>query len=402
MSRGRGAGEIYRIGFTLVGGQAWAGGLNYLYTLLDVITHELADCFSPVLLLAPEEEEIARRKFDAMAGLELVVDPRASNAGGGRRAAFALLAGSDTAFARLATEQRLDLVFETARFFGGRFPIPVLSWIPDFQHRHLPHLFSGFAWWKREAGFRAQCSGSRTVLLSSRTAEADCRRFYPSIGNRTCVASFTATVDIPDIAERAPSVGSGYGLPDRFIFLPNQFWVHKNHRTVIECLRLLKAQGAIERIPPVILTGNTRDPRSPSHFDDCMREVEMHGLGKWFRHLGMIPYADVLALNAASQALLNPSLFEGWSTPIEEAKALGTPLILSDIPTHREQAGQARFFRPDDPQALASILLDVAREHHRPPLDVQGLIAAHRERRAGFVDALRTAFETAIGAGSGG
>ena len=41
----------------------------------------------------------------------------------------------------------------------------------------------------------------------------------------------------------------------------------------------------------------------------------------------------------ASTALLNPSLFEGWSTNVEEAHALGVPMLLSDLDVHRERAG---------------------------------------------------------------
>ena len=46
----------------------------------------------------------------------------------------------------------------------------------------------------------------------------------------------------------------------------------------------------------------------------------------------------------ASVALLNPSHFEGWSTTVEEARALGVPMLLSDLDVHLEQAqGIARF-----------------------------------------------------------
>ena len=55
-----------------------------------------------------------------------------------------------------------------------------------------------------------------------------------------------------------------------------------------------------------------------------------------------------------ANALLNPSRFEGWSTTVEEAKAVGTPMLLSDIAVHREQAPQARFFAPDDALSLAN------------------------------------------------
>jgi glycosyltransferase involved in cell wall biosynthesis len=40
---------------------------------------------------------------------------------------------------------------------------------------------------------------------------------------------------------------------------------------------------------------------------------------------------------------------------VEEAKALGVPMVLSDIPVHREQCSEdeAQFFSPDDSGALA-------------------------------------------------
>ena len=71
----------------------------------------------------------------------------------------------------------------------------------------------------------------------------------------------------------------------------------------------------------------------------------------------MIPYADLAALMQASVALLNPSLFEGRSTPVEEARALGVPLLLSDLAVHREQAGDdAVYFERHSAAALADAL----------------------------------------------
>jgi glycosyltransferase involved in cell wall biosynthesis len=386
------------VGFTVIGGPGWVGGMNYLRTLLRVITHDLADRFSACLLIAPSEEDLARKTYGDLAGVRIVVDPRASGAGAGRRALSALVTGRDAPFAQLASEQGIGLMFETARFFGRGFPAPVLSWIPDFQHRHLHHLFPAMAWWKRDLGFRAQCAGSRIILLSSAAAEADCLRFYPSARGKTRVARFTASVDIERATERAASVREAYALPDRFIFLPNQFWLHKNHRVVIDCLHLLKAEGAIDRALPIVLSGHTQDPRNPSLFADSTREIEAGGIAGWFRHLGTLPYSDVLALNSASRALLNPSLFEGWSSTLEEAKALGTPLILSDIPTHREQAAVAHFFEARSPRALAEVLLKIADAPQQPRPATSELLAAHAKRHAAFVDALRGAFDAAVAA----
>jgi glycosyltransferase involved in cell wall biosynthesis len=59
----------------------------------------------------------------------------------------------------------------------------------------------------------------------------------------------------------------------------------------------------------------------------------------------------------ASVALLNPSLFEGWSTTVEEAKAAGVPMVLSDLDVHKEQAGEyAIYFDRHSSFALAETL----------------------------------------------
>ena len=55
--------------------------------------------------------------------------------------------------------------------------------------------------------------------------------------------------------------------------------------------------------------------------------------------------------------MLNPSLFEGWSTTVEEARAMGTPMVLSDLEVHLEQMGkQATYFERNSAQSLANAL----------------------------------------------
>jgi hypothetical protein len=55
--------------------------------------------------------------------------------------------------------------------------------------------------------------------------------------------------------------------------------------------------------------------------------------------------------------IIQPSRFEGWSTVVQDAKALGRPLLCSDIPVHHEQAPTALgFFAWDDAETLADLL----------------------------------------------
>lgn len=361
---------MLRLGFPLLGRGGWTGGLVYLKNTLKVINSRLASQVEPLVFLSPEEDEQYGPELRPLVHDRVIVDPSISAAGRGRGLLTAIATGRDASFEHVALAAGLDLVFENASFYGASFAIPAISWIPDFQHRHMPEMFSRHNWWRRDIGFRMQIWAGRTLMVSSETAQHDLERFYPRAKGRGHVVHFAIDLDPEPYLARGAKVRAAYGLPEKFLFLPNQFWRHKNHSLVVEALNLIRAAGLLSKTPPVILTGQPNDPRNPSHFDDTMRRAKELGVESHFRYLGLVPYDHVLTLNAACEALINPSRFEGWSTPIEEAKAFATPLILSDIPIHREQCPDALFFDWRSPKTLAEALMTVASRPSamRPPV----------------------------------
>ena len=61
-----------------------------------------------------------------------------------------------------------------------------------------------------------------------------------------------------------------------------------------------------------------------------------------------------------SSAVINPSLFEGWSSTVEQAKAYNKKIILSDISVHREQKPKySYFFHPKNFLILSKILIKI-------------------------------------------
>lgn len=297
-------------------------------------------------------EEIA--PFRAIGSVEVVQSPAFNASQDRKRLVRALTLGLDHQAAQCFRAHDIDLAFEPATFFGWRFPIPVLAWMPDFQHQHLQHLFSRFEFWRREVGFRAQIGSGRTVMLSSEDARADCERFYPNARGRTAVVRFAVPVDPAVLTSDPADVAHEYQLPERFFYLPNQFWKHKNHILVIEALSILKRRGC-ELV--VAATGKADDPRHPDHYARLQAMVAERGLENNFRFLGLVPRAHVFGLMRACTALINPSRFEGWSTPVEESKTLGVPMLLSNLRVHREQVGEsAGLFDLDSPEALADLL----------------------------------------------
>jgi glycosyltransferase involved in cell wall biosynthesis len=247
-----------------------------------------------------------------------------------------------------------DVVFQHSVWYGLRFRVPSAAWIADFQHRRCPEMFSARDRLVRDIGYRMLSHSADALVLSSADALNDCTRFYPHAAGRCHALQFVPRMGALPPASSLRELLSRYGLPQKFLFLPNQLWLHKNHLAVIAALETLAGAGTC---PTVVACGNPEDYRHPDHPQRVIAAAASPSLRNAFRFLGMIPRADLTGLMRLSAAVINPSFSEGWSTTVEESKALGVPMLLSDIPVHREQAGdRARYFDPRSPESIASAM----------------------------------------------
>ena len=387
---------MMRVAFTLIGGGKGTGGYNYLLNLMRVLCAHEATRIQPVLFLGTDVATDETAGFEATAGLEIIRSAVVNRARRSATLAKSLLLGVAGDLQTLFRGQRIDVVFESAQFFGWRLGLPVVAWIPDFQHRHLRHMFTNGGYWRRELGFQAEIAAGRTIMLSSEDARRDCECFYPRTVGRTRAVRFAVPPGHPPSLAQARAVADGYGLPAHFLFMPNQFSKHKNHFLVLDALALLRSRG-VDAV--VVSSGKQLDERHPDYFAQFKARLDALGLHSQLRLLGLIPYADLAALMRASAGLLNPSLFEGWSTPVEEARALGVPLLLSDLDVNHEQAGdQARYFDRHSAAELADAIAEM------PPLDdaqrdlaLEGALKAARARVRQFAaDFTRLMMDSAV------
>ena len=348
-----------RLGFIHVSPRVSAGVYNYYRNLFGALNRYRFGEFTPIVFAGKSDDAGELASLASIPGVEVVQANAFDHRMRGLTMAVAL--GQDHAAIAAFKSKNVDVVIESARFFGWRMPYPAVAWFTDFQHRRLPQLFSSAARWRREGGFRLQIASGRFVMLSSESALRDCRAFYPTVAGRASVVRFASRPPAELLTQNPAEVTAQYQLPERFFFLPNQFWRHKNHKVVLDALSILKNRG-LDIV--IAASGAKDDPREPNYFEDIMKQVAERNLSSNFRYLGMIPSSHVYALLRVSAALINPSRFEGWSTTVEEAKSFGVPMILSDLDVHREQtAGKASYFEADSPAALADHLIEAANWH---------------------------------------
>lgn len=228
-------------------------------------------------------------------------------------------------------------------------------WVPDFQYKHFPDYFSETERHERDVTYEKMFSKDNILVLSSEAVKKDFLKFFPSHKNRAVrVLHFCSIIDDRDYDLDAIKTCTGYGLPEKFVYLPNQMWQHKGFDTVFEALGLLRKQGIVL---PLVCTGSSKDYRSDSYFQHLKLLINANDLGSQIYLLGMLPRQEQIQIFRRAAIVLQPSRFEGWSTSVEDARALGKRIILSDIDTHLEQdPPDAAFFIKGSAKDLASKL----------------------------------------------
>jgi glycosyltransferase involved in cell wall biosynthesis len=348
---------VIRVGIMVNLSERWMGGVNYFANLVQAIQALDNRRIDPVIFVP------SRTDAKLLAGFQSVEIIQTSLLDGTNKMRHIQtltegLLGRNYPMERLLRRARIDLLSHS-RPFGSRSPVPTISWIADFQHRHLPEFFSSSQIKRRNRYDEYVCRSCSTLLLSSFNAQDDLFQFFPGAAKKSRVLQFVSLLHNKNWQEAESSYFKNrYKANDGYFHLPNQFWESKNHRVVIDALALLKARGVNFT---VLATGNTQSANNPSHFVSLMRRAKEAGVEDRFRVLGLVPLEDLAGLMRGAIALINPSLFEGWSTTVEEAKSLGKTLILSDIPVHREQAPRhGIYFSPNDAEDLASAMVRVS------------------------------------------
>jgi glycosyltransferase involved in cell wall biosynthesis len=344
-----------RIAFFFIRKSVWAGGYNYLLNLFVVISLYRSKELQPVLFCGTDVPKNELNDFIKIKNVKVIRSSLMNRSKFYFSLIKSILFGSDKKIKLLFKKYKIEVIFENSNFFGKNIGIPAVAWIPDFQHRALPHLFSWVSWWKREIGFRFQFNSGRSIIVSSLDAKKAFNKYYPNLKNSVNLVRFASQLRNVFSFSFIESVKKKYSLPDNYLYMPNQFWKHKNHELVLKSLISLKKKG---HNVVVVSSGKKEDENYPDYFREFYKKLLKSNLDDIFVILGLIPYQHVLSLMIGSKAVLNPSLYEGRSTTVEECLALKVPLILSDIKIHKEQVNNnAKFFSPRNSTSLEKVLL---------------------------------------------
>jgi glycosyltransferase involved in cell wall biosynthesis len=254
---------------------------------------------------------------------------------------------------RLLHKNHTEILF-TGGYVNLDVRIPKVSWISDFQHIHWPEFFSLEERQQRDRRFAQITAEANRVIVSNQCSYADAAQLYPETKHKLAVLPFTMYLGRNWQRADSEQIVLKYHLPRKFLFFPSQFWKHKNHLTLFRAIQLLRERG-IDAV--LVCTGFPHDYRFPAYAAELRKFLAARNLEIAVRLLGLLPRHDQVQLMRASAAVVQPSLFEGWSALAQESRSLGKVIFASDIPMHREQITERmHLFTPTSAEALADLL----------------------------------------------
>jgi glycosyltransferase involved in cell wall biosynthesis len=255
----------------------------------------------------------------------------------------------------------------------------------DLQHLYYPEFFTPEEWTVRDRLYRESAAKALHVICVSEYTRQDMHRHY-----QVPLEKMTTIWNIPSHQVWRPpapaltrSLLADMGVQEPYLYYPGHCWTHKNHTRLVEAFDLI--QTHIPKDLHLVFSGRPFPENHPA-----LALIKTHGLDRRIKHLGYRSPLEVRTLLHGCQALVFPSLFEGFGIPVMDAIIAGKPVVCSNRTSLPEIAGDAALtFDPTNIHDIGGRLLEVINDPDRRT----ALVAATVRRRPLFsarLGAIRT------------
>jgi glycosyltransferase involved in cell wall biosynthesis len=270
---------------------------------------------------------------------------------------------------RLLRAERVDAVHAPNCFLPLRRPCPGVVTIHDLAFEVHPEDFSRRTGWKyRTFTPRAARSAERIICVSEHTRDDVCERYGIDREKTRVVYSAPA---LP-VTEAPPPEGP-------YLLAVGDLRRKKNVVRLAEAFRALHAGGLPHRL---VLAGVDAG--------EGPRVREAAG-GAPVELTGYVSDERLDALMRGADALVHPSLYEGFGLVLVEAMARGCPVVAANATALPETGGDAaRYFDPLDPADIARAIREVVEDQA-----LRATLADRGRERAGRLSWDETAARTA-------
>jgi len=269
---------------------------------------------------------------------------------------------------QLELPRRIDPcdLFWSPHFNTPIFPILANSrvvTIHDLYHLDHPERFPRHQRLYAKALYRAAVARANLIITVSEFSSKRLIHHFPSAANKVQVIH--SGCDHLSFAAKKPEIS----LARPFFLFVGNLKPHKNLEVILKALTQFPGLD-------LVVAGQTSGFIHGVDRKELMRRYP--SLKKRIHFLGKVSDGELSWLYQSAEALIFPSLYEGWGLPPLEAMRFGCPVIASTAASIPEACGEgALYFAPTSVAALREAMADL-------PIRRSELIRLGRERAAHF------------------
>lgn len=209
--------------------------------------------------------------------------------------------------------------------------IPCVTSVLDFNHVLVPETLPPLTRYAHRRWMDADVrAATRNVAISKGTAV----RMRQLLGRSPDAIAYPSVPAIPAVTDYEAALRSLeiMGVRRPFLLTVGSRAPRKNLTSVVSAVAMLKARKRLTDYQ-LVMAG-------PDSWNKRNRILERGTGTEWIKPLGFVDDTKLAALYTFADALVFPSLYEGFGMPVIEARAFGCRVVTTDSPELREAGGE--------------------------------------------------------------
>lgn len=278
-------------------------------------------------------------------------------------------------YLKILNKENLDLMhfpyFSVPYFYKKPYVVTIHDLIVNKFNTGKASTLPIFLYWIKRFGYKLILSNalknSKKIIVPSETVKANILESYGGVKKEKITVTYEGGLE-----KNSESKIHNLELPQKYFLRVGNFYPHKNVETL-----LLAFSEFVQNFPQFKLILVGKKDYFYKRTEDKVRDLSL------LKSVVFIENPDdkiLLGLYKNSTATVVPSFMEGFSLTAVEAMGAGSPLVVSDIPLHREICGDsALYFNPKNSKDLSLILKLVINDPKtRKELVIKGLVTAEK------------------------
>lgn len=258
---------------------------------------------------------------------------------------------------KLYTAKQQDIIFSPSHYAPRFSPIPCVISVMDLSFIRYPKLFTRKDQIQLSHWTKYSISKAKSVVTISQFTKNQIVDYYKIEPNKIFVTypGFDAKIYHNNyVDEEIAKIKEKYGLQKYLIFV-GTIQPRKNIQRLI--LAFQKISKTFSDLQLVIIG------RKGWMWEETLEMMKNPLWSKKLIYPGYLPNIDVAKLYHGAECFVLPSLYEGFGLPVIEAMACGCPVVISNVSSLPEIAGNsAVYIQPDSIDSIVQGIVNVIRK----------------------------------------